>query len=357
MTAMTYRVLLVEDNPADAFLVQQYFEEVADFEVDIVHVITIVDAIATLETRSFEVILLDLGLPDAFELSALERLNSTDLNIPIVVLTANTSIAVSLKALDLGAQDYLIKDDINPQSLSLAVRFALERHQYVEQLLVAQRNTLNLKLQFESERFFRELMTNIQHEFRTPLSIIQGSASIIRMNPKPDSIDKHTQRIESAVDRLVGISEYLSKLAHLASLKHNDEHIILTSQDMELVFRSVAEENTRVKYQIIHPFCCRISLVNFEATLRALTSNALYYSADDMTVTIETQSSDDIVHIQVIDKGVGIAEEDLGNIFLPFFRLDSSRHREHHVTNVAGLGLDYCSSNCCRIWWRHLRRK
>ncbi len=125
------RVLLVEDNQADADLVRDALEESGP-GIKLEHVSRLQAATMRLERERFDVIVLDLSLPDATGLDALVRLREIAPSAPIVVLTGMIDSAASSAALEQGAQDFLQKGQIGNESLLRAIRAARERQLYVE---------------------------------------------------------------------------------------------------------------------------------------------------------------------------------------------------------------------------------
>lgn len=116
-------VLLVEDDDGDAYLVSELFAD-ADQPVELVRARTVDEALSQLDV---DCILLDLGLPDAVGISALERILAAP-NIPaVVVLTGLSDTGQGLRAVAAGAQDYLVKGEVDAQLLTRSVRYAIQR--------------------------------------------------------------------------------------------------------------------------------------------------------------------------------------------------------------------------------------
>jgi signal transduction histidine kinase/DNA-binding NarL/FixJ family response regulator len=121
-----FRVLLVEDNPGDADLVRDALSG-ADL-MEITHVANLAQARARLAGEGFDVVLLDLSLPDAIGLEGVETLHQVATDVPVVVLTGNDDYALGSRAVQAGAQDYLIKGTVDEWLLIRVLRFAAERH-------------------------------------------------------------------------------------------------------------------------------------------------------------------------------------------------------------------------------------
>lgn len=330
-----HTILMIEDNRADAYLVQQLLAEIPEFEAEFIHATSLAYAVTLLESVEPDVILLDLGLPDSQGLAGLEALSEAEVELPVIVLTANVDEETSLKALDRGAQDYLIKDAINAQSLSLAIRYAQERHHYTQQLLDSAREQYALVLQVEGERFFRELVANIHHEFRTPLTMIQNSISLIQRRPVPEVIDKYTGHISEALKRLLQIGNYMATVSRL-SMAH-DNAPKTSSCVLEQCCAELAREEPRVHHKISHAFDMAIDEDDVVDILTALVNNALGFSDDDSPIIIEATALNDHVEIMVVDFGIGIQNDEFEKIFQPFYKVDNSRLRVRNCG--AGLGL------------------
>lgn len=121
------RILLVEDNPGDARLVEEYLRESLDLDCDLIRADSLAQALELLRRGCFDLILSDLGLPDSQGLATFHRLNEADPGTPIIILTGLGDREVALASLREGAQDYLSKSEMDPASLGRAVRYALER--------------------------------------------------------------------------------------------------------------------------------------------------------------------------------------------------------------------------------------
>ncbi len=119
-------LLLVEDDRADALLVE---ELIADAAADIVcaWAQSVSEAERELSVARPDCVLLDLNLPDANGIAALERIKNADPNIPIVVLTGLADEHFGISAVASGAQDYLVKGRVEPEMLRRAVLYAIER--------------------------------------------------------------------------------------------------------------------------------------------------------------------------------------------------------------------------------------
>lgn len=124
----SFRVLLVEDSPLDAKLVTSLLEAVPSPQFRVHRAEQLRTAVELLSKQPFDVVLLDLMMPDCNGLEGLERLSAYTTDLPVIVLTGVTDEGVALEALRRGAEDYLVKDvAISDSLLVRSIRYSVER--------------------------------------------------------------------------------------------------------------------------------------------------------------------------------------------------------------------------------------
>jgi len=124
--AKTFHVLLVEDNPGDARLVQELLSETGS-QFELFHVVTLTDARQHLMAEGVDCVLLDLSLPDASRLEAPMQLRAAAPDVPIVILSGLQDELLAIKAVQEGAQDYLVKGRVDGAAIGRSIRYAAER--------------------------------------------------------------------------------------------------------------------------------------------------------------------------------------------------------------------------------------
>jgi PleD family two-component response regulator len=126
-------VLLIEDNPTDVLLVRQACAAVPLIPCVFTHVERLSEGLKCLSEARFDVILLDLGLPDSQGLETLAKVKALASAVPILILSGLDDESLSLQAVRAGAQDYLSKAHIDGYIVTRAIRYAIERHQILEE--------------------------------------------------------------------------------------------------------------------------------------------------------------------------------------------------------------------------------
>ena len=134
--------LLVEDNPADAMLVSEMLKECVGLSFRMTHAVRIDEALKILKGEKFDVVLLDLNLPDSRGLDGIEKITAQEPMVPVIILTGHDDETLGLQAVRKHAGDYLVKGQINSNILVRSIRYATERKR-VEQALRESRADLN----------------------------------------------------------------------------------------------------------------------------------------------------------------------------------------------------------------------
>ncbi|MEH2152422.1 hybrid sensor histidine kinase/response regulator [Nostoc sp.] len=127
MAGKHIKVLLVEDNPGDVFLLQEFLKEVTTVVVDLMPVERLSEALNYIAKEIFDVILLDLSLPDSQGLETFVIVHVQAKATPIIVLTGIDDETLAISAMQQGAQDYLVKGQVTGDLLVRSMRYAIER--------------------------------------------------------------------------------------------------------------------------------------------------------------------------------------------------------------------------------------
>jgi diguanylate cyclase (GGDEF)-like protein/PAS domain S-box-containing protein len=148
----TIKVLLIEDNPGDARLVKEMLVEAGSNKFSLTHVGLIGEGVSLLRHENYHVILLDLFLPDGHGLDTIRQVCAVASGLPVVILTGLDDETIAIRAVQEGAEDYLVKGQMDNNLLARAIRYAIERKRAEERLR-------------ESEEKFRQLAENIREVF------------------------------------------------------------------------------------------------------------------------------------------------------------------------------------------------
>lgn len=205
--ATALHVLLVEDNVSDAELIRVMFRKERAGSFELTHLLSITDAIRHLAKGGVDIVLLDLGLPDGGGLETVRRAHAVAPDVPLIVLTGLDDEQLAAQAIKEGAQDYLIKGQIQNRALPRALRYAIERQHMQTETDVIRKQQLQFKDEF---------LSHVSHELRSPLTAIYQFATILadglagENNPEQSqylqTIVKNTGQLKSMIDDLLEVT-------------------------------------------------------------------------------------------------------------------------------------------------------
>jgi signal transduction histidine kinase len=252
------RVLLVEDSPSDALLLQESLSEAGLGGLQFTHVECWAAACECLRQNEFDVLLLDLSLPDVTGRDTFLRARAEAPHLPIVVLTGEANEELGLDAVRHGVQDYLIKGQTHGRYTVRAIRYAIERKQ-VEDALLRTEQALR-----ESERQLREWNTDLErrvaertasleetisdledfshsitHDLRAPLRAIRSFAQILGeecLACGRSKAQEHILRITSAAARMDRLIQDVLQYSRLAR-----SELRLSPVDVQELLRGIIE--------------------------------------------------------------------------------------------------------------------
>jgi two-component system, cell cycle sensor histidine kinase and response regulator CckA len=187
-------ILLIEDNSAEARFLQETLKGALFQRFDLIHVSRLSEAIQLFTDRSFDVVLLDLTLPDSQGLVSLDAIIHHAPELPIVVLTNTNDDKLAVEAVRQGAQDYLVKRQVTGEVLVRSLRYAIERKQVSEALREAN-EALEIRVEERTaelaeanDRLKQEIQTRQQAQERLELAQKVGKIGTFEWNIQSNEV-------------------------------------------------------------------------------------------------------------------------------------------------------------------------
>lgn len=325
MTDKPIKVLLVEDNPADARLIAEMLKEAkgVKFHVDKADRLSV--AIEAISNKPFDIVLLDLTLPDSMGLDTFTRIHSRSPHLPVIVFTGLHDEDMAVRAVREGAQDYLVKGEVDSALLARTIRYAIERRKLEERLI-----------QSGKMEAIGQMAAGVAHDFNNYLTLIKGYARLLQEEIKEGTpLSSHVEKILSSSEKAEGLTKGLLALGkkQMMSPKAVDLNAIvrrfekflkmLVGKDIEL-YLNLSDKNLKVI----------VDSTQIEQVLMNLAINAKDAMSDKGELTVITDyidTADGAINnhtsckpgryavISISDTGQGIDEGLLDRIFDPFF--------------------------------------
>lgn len=342
-TRETIPILLIEDNPGDARLVEILLEESDLPNVQIVHRLTLGDGILELQKRDFAVVLLDLTLPDSRGFETLEKLIATKPDVNVVVMTGLADKILGLNAVKAGAQDFLMKGGYDSDLLSKTLRYAIERKNVLLKLAAATRAR---EVAEESARMKEQFIASISHEMRTPMNAIYGMSNLLAQTNLDGEQRGFIDSVRQSSEILLGV---INDILEVSTLQNGQMHFEATNFDIsELMFNLVnvmqyKKAEKPLEFQLaIDPSVPKYitgDKLRLNQILYNIVGNAVKFTdAGFIKISIEMGKADgDKLALLFIveDSGIGIPKEKIPTIFESFTRIRT----KDRIFEGTGLGL------------------
>jgi signal transduction histidine kinase len=309
-----HTILVIEDNPGDFALVEEFLFEQIEAPV-ISHAKSYKEAKAalSLRDRAFDVILLDLSLPDNTGIPLILEIVEISLNAPVVVLTGYADFAFGVKSLSLGVSDYILKEELTAISLYKSIVYSTERKRIISALEVSERQArsfasqLNNAIEDERLRIARE----IHDEFGQQLSGLKMSLSALK---KAHGVDSN---IEPVIDAIV--ADVNNSIQSLRQIANELRPVLIDKLGLFAAIEWLVSEferktgiSSRIYVDIDQPVINKMLEINiFRICQEALTNITKHAEATMVNIRIENKG--EILLIRIIDNGKGLPPNILQN--------------------------------------------
>jgi signal transduction histidine kinase len=324
MNEEALQVLVVEDNAGDARLLREMFSKERPDSFELTHLSRMSEAVIHLAKGGVDIVLLDMGLPDGHGLDTVRRAHAAAPGVPVIVLTGLDDEALAAEAMKEGAQDYLIKGQIENRALPRALRHAIERHRM---------QTESDLIRTHQMQFKDEFLSHVSHELRSPLTAIYQFVTILldrlagELNPEQheylEIILRNVKQLQSMIDDLLEVTRVQAgKLTIELQCTPVSDAIIYTvntlqgaatakgitlSSDMECRLPSVNADPTRIRQILI-----------------ILVDNAIKFTPTGGAVKVQTrvfEKDPGFLLVEVSDTGCGISPEMTERIFEHLYQI------------------------------------
>ena len=326
-TGPVLRVLLVEDDAAFASFLGLALA--AGTEPSVVQAVSdLMGALEQIRRASPDAVVLDLNLPDSAGLATLRTVLASAPQLPVVVLTGVADVDIARQALQLGAQDWLVKGQLDPDVVQRAVRYAVERKHLTDRLVQAQ------KLEIAGR-----LANGVAHEFNNVLTAIAGSAQLVEDAADAEARAGALDLLRRAARQGIALSRQLLSLARNPP---NNAAVVSTAglvDSSRVLVQAVLPSRIQLEVGPVADVPVRLDPGQFDQLHLNLVLNARDAMPDGGTLRISVTAEPPhpaaaesewacqtplCAVVRVTDTGVGIDPSITPHLFEPFFTTKGS---------------------------------
>ena len=318
------KVLLIEDNPGDVRLIEDMLSDGANYRFELECAGKLSDGLVLLDRNDYDLVLLDLGLPDSQGLETFFSVYARAAHLPIVALTGIGDETLAVKAVQHGAQDYLVKGHVDSSSLQRALRYAIERKS-AEQTLKEYRKKM---ARAELLASLGTLSATLAHELNQSLTVIglsiENSLDELLEVSSPEPAMDYLRNSLSEVENAVAIVERFCSFSRKSSGTVFDQVSLQSVGErvVGLLNKSARHQKVIINLEELDKLpSIYVNQNDVEQLFFSLIQNATQASDGKKRseINISGKVKDDNVELMFADTCGGIEKEKLEKIFEPFF--------------------------------------
>ncbi|MGO2130109.1 MAG: response regulator [Pseudoalteromonas prydzensis] len=343
------RLLLVEDDEDDYILTCDYLEQLSSHTFDIEWISDPKQAVQLLSQNRHDICLLDYRLGASDGLTVLKQAVENGFTGPIIMLTGQSDDELDSAALDAGAVDYLVKNEMSSSRFARSIRYALARRDIEDERIE--------RLKAEAENRSKDrFLAHLSHELRTPLSSILGYTELLMQSDFNEHANNELGVIYRNGKHLLSLLNDVLDLSKIAAdkleLSCSDVNLDSLMADVFTLMRvSALDKGLSLRFESLQPLplVVNIDATRFRQILINIINNAIKFTEQgEIIVRAWTKVVDDteMLFFSITDSGMGIAPEKQALIFKPFEQIADVESRS---VGGAGLGLAICSELLSRM--------
>lgn len=325
-------VLLVEDSKADAKFVQTLLDPI---KFSVVHVTKLNETLKEVSEREFDVILLDLSLPDAVGLETVQSLKDRKVKSPIVVLTGMNDENTALLTVQLGAQDFIQKSEVNSSFLERTIKYAIERYK-------AEQNEKRLAILEQREEF----MATLTHDLKNPLIGTNRVLELLSEQAMGPLSDEHAELLMQIRDSNKILLSMIQNVLDVYRFEKDVDAVVLANTCLREIVESCLREvspiannrNIEIKTTFLDTKLVNADSLALRRVFQNLLDNALKFTPAGGEISLKMSPTNGCVLVEIEDNGPGMSAEELSRVFTRFAQGRAGRK----FSPGTGLGLFLC---------------
>jgi signal transduction histidine kinase len=374
---MNVRLLLIEDNPGDALLLQRSLEAAFPGRYGFTHAATLAEALRALAREVFHAVLLDLGLPDSQGMHSIDAVRAAAPALPLVAMTGLDDEDLASEAIRRGAQDYLLKGQVNAAFVARSIRYAIQRTRIDQRLRrLSEEATRQARAAEAANAAKSQFLANMSHELRTPMNAILGMLDVALPKAADPHLQDCLQTAHDAADHLLtllndlldsakiesgklelesapfSLRRMLNEVTRVLSVRAGEKRLAFSCHIQDQTPDGVVGDRTRLLQVLLNLAGNAVKFTENGAVsvrveqLQSADPESEISNLKSQIPNLESEISNlksETCHLRfaVQDTGIGIPPSAQEQVFQPFTQADASMTRRFGGT---GLGLSVCKS-------------
>lgn len=339
-------ILLIEDNPVDVLLFEQYIDNSELSGARITAAVDLKEAILEIQQQRFDVIILDLSLPDGRGKDTLHYAQKVFAGFPVIVLSGTDDLALAKASVQSGIQDYLVKGSIDETLLGRAINYAIERNKLMSEKTAAEHHLIERNHYLEIvNRQLEQFAHAVSHQLRAPLARLLGLTQVIRYESLGDEASALVELIEQASQDLDSCLKDFNEM--LVEQQTIDRRVVpinmhhLFAGIVQSLSIQIREAGAIVSSDFTAVPCVVYSEPILQSVLLNLLTNAIRYRSPQRALQVDVvlrPISYPWCCLSVSDNGLGMNLSEVGPHLFNLFA------RFHTHTEGKGIGLHMIKS-------------
>ena len=342
MEKETIKILLIEFDPQNITKIENVFAGQTGVAYEVLLLQKEEKVLNKVDKEDFDVILLSCDLPGSNGIEILSDLQYKDLKGPVIMMANKKDEEFSAQAMRMGAYDFVIRHEDFEKGLPLVMHNALitfraakERERLQDEISAkkAELEAANRRLK-ELDNLKSSFVSNVAHEFRTPLTIIKGNVDMVVKGRLGNVSPEQKDMLDGAINIANRLSRLVNDLLDISKIESGK----LQLKKEPVNINEIVEQNIKIfdkilkdKKQILKKELAKKSLVvnaDLDKTTQVfvnLLSNAIKYSPESGTIIVRSLDLEKEIMVEVSDTGEGICLEDIDKIFDKFTRVTAEK--------------------------------